>query len=749
MGMKTGSRRGRAHSALWIAIGAGVFYIVQAAPARAGVLSAIGKFFGNPLGGFIDSATAPTLQNAEGTADRVVADIDGRVGAQIDHVDGVLNGAIASTGGVIDRSVQKVDDAASARMNQADGILAARIGQVDASAHATIAEAMGDLSTLERNTLKDANKLVVNLDAKVQARLSQVDQILDARVEQVDGVVRGAIALADKDVAARIEQVDEAAQRTVGALDVVATKQSLSIQQALLRVGALLGMVAFLVAALRYVFDHLPSAKGAQSTKPRHHAVVAARSAGWVVAHLAVGAAGIALFLWLSSILPDSLQKQRSQVTDTANNALQSSLAALDFTRVRYYAAQLTILDPANEASHRAVELRADLIRTVLSRPGLLTSSDGVRQLTLQIEDVEHAQELASPGKPAPDVLVIGGYIRWQLARTRLDELDAATSFAHALDAGQSDPQFILKALAARYVLAFLARPVTWSVDADHPYSPADLARLAGSAPGSGPLEEAARYDDLVLSLDRASTTSYLAMLDAHADLVVAIAALGKGSTPKIGAAEDSLAPAAVDVVKAKQLRLEKAKAVIAAWAAFDQSLQTDPELAGSPLAMAAFGLNDAPLAQALWFESHPDAEATAPRIVDEKDPAARAQMMPVRVAWARRYLVPLGSVAENIAGYEEAKRYKANEAQTVSFASNYVAYRVALASNDDPAALAQKRDATALAAAQLGLYGDDGKTRGPLGLSLLDASTRATPATSARRGDVAAANDAVRLRLL
>ena len=76
--------------------------------------------------------------------------------------------------------------------------------------------------------------------------------------------------------------------------------------------------------------------------------------------------------------------------------------------------------------------------------------------------------------------------------------------------------------------------------------------------------------------------------------------------------------------------------------------------------------------------------------------------------------------------------------------------YRVALANHDEPTVLAEKRDATALAASHLGLYvGDADSMRGPLGLTLLDASSPAPPATSAKRDEVTAANDAVRLRLL
>ena len=313
-------------------------------------------------------------------------------------------------------------------------------------------------------------------------------------------------------------------------------------------------------------------------------------------------------------------------MTGTASDALQSSLAALDFTRVRYYAAQSTIFYPANEATHRAVELRADFIlyRAVPSR----SAREQRRRAAAHPADRECRARAGAgrPGKASPDVLTVAGYIRVQLARrvgassTRRLRPRRRSIWVGRLQFTSSRSRRGIFGPSWRVPSPGRSRPIT---PIRRTISP---AKFAGSAAGSGPLDEAARYDDSALSLDRGSTAAYLEMLDAHADLAVALTALGRRTAPKIGAKQDGLAPEAIAVIKAKQLRLEKARAVIAAWAAFDQALQTDRNLTGSPSAMAAFGLNDAPLAQALWLELHPDAETTAPRIVDEKDPVARAR---------------------------------------------------------------------------------------------------------------------------
>lgn|GEM_PF-5123737 len=82
--------------------------------------------------------------------------------------------------------------------------------------------------------------------------------------------MKNAVGEADEDVQARIQQTDDAAQKALGAADVLASKEMPNLQQSLLRVGALLGLVAFLVAAFRFIFDdlsdYLKESEAAQGT---------------------------------------------------------------------------------------------------------------------------------------------------------------------------------------------------------------------------------------------------------------------------------------------------------------------------------------------------------------------------------------------------------------------------------------------------------------------------------------------------
>jgi hypothetical protein len=160
--------------------------------------------------------------------------------------------------------------------------------------------------------------------------------------------------------------------------------------------------------------------------------------------------------------------------------------------------------------------------------------------------------------------------------------------------------------------------------------------------------------------------------------------------------------------------------------------------------------LNDAPLSQALWFEAHPDNLADAPRLHDEKDAGARLAMAPIRIAWARRYLVALSSEVQALVGYEESERFTRYEQTAFDFQRAYVAYRKALASTATPRAeLSSLRDDAALSAAKLGLYTSGAnEPPQPLGLALLRA-----PNAAASSADITSkvrdGYDAARLRLL
>src|SRR5262249_43530580 len=142
------------------------------------------------------------------------------------------------------------------------------------------------------------------------------------------------------------------------------------------------------------------------------------------------------------------------------SDALREGLTSLDFAQVRYHAAQLAILEPENGV-HRALALKAELIRTALGRPALLMHPAGVQELIALVNQVEGSFS-ALPGKPIdPDVLVVKAYILWQVGSSRRDEQEAATLCAQALEIPAKDQRagFLLHPVARNYIERFLYQP--------------------------------------------------------------------------------------------------------------------------------------------------------------------------------------------------------------------------------------------------------------------------------------------------
>ena len=130
-------------------------------------------------------------------------------------------------------------------------------------------------------------------------------------------------------------------------------------------------------------------------------------------------------------------------------------------------------------------------------------------------------------------------------------------------------------------------------------------------------------------------------------------------------------------------------------------------------------------------------------------DPA-RVAMAPIRIAWARRYLVALSGDVHALVGYEESERFSRYESATLDFQRAFIAYRKAQrASAAEPEGVTALRDAAALAAGALGIYTSSGNERPrPLGLALLE-SPNAPASSSDIASKVRSAYDATRLRLL
>jgi hypothetical protein len=714
-----------------LAAAAGVVLVwsAQEPTAQGGdILGSIGAFFGKPFGGLINAATAPTIANVQGAVNQVVANVDDR-----------LNKDVVRAGDVLKNDANQV---VTQGLTQVDTIAAARIDQV----YLDTSKIVGQVGALENKAIVDVKSVVKDVDTRVNKDLDRIDSIVDTRIQQVDGVVKDAIGQADTDIKARIAQADDAAQKALGSADVLVAKETLGIQAALIRVGGVIGAVIFLVASLWWLFQHLPAhlQETARITNSedrwKRHRRFAWVSAASVSVHVVFGAACFAGLMWLSNNLPASAQRSTQALITSHETALGESAAGLDFTMVRYHAAELAILNPDGVSKYRALEHRAGLVRAALTRPGLLASQDGIGELAAMIDGVRML------GDAQADVYAVMGYVEWQLARNRADEAKAVGAFVHAFDVDKqrkdpNDPTtaFVLRGFASRYVALFCQRrpaSFAWPNGMAPSHSLDEVCSYGAAATAPPLLRPLSTYDDAVLDLVKKSDAAYVKMLDAQASLEAATSVLGKEPVPTLAKGSDGLSPAQKSVYDAKRARLDAATALQVAWVAFDHAVDGDSTLPSAARA-ALFTLNDVPLTQAVWAINSPDDTKRPPAIAKVADKVLRMRSSPARVTWAGRYLGGAGPLTQVVAAREVTSAYTSDERRTIDFEDAYIDYRKALAARGVD--LTSKRDAAAAAASTMGIY-DDATPRRPLASSLPD-GVNAAPAS--------VNDDGVRLRLL
>ncbi len=687
-------------------------------------LADLGHFFGSiigaPFGGAIEAAVTPTIQGVEGSGHRLIQDLDERLGK--------------TTTVLMDRANAVV----AARVDQVDDKLAARILQVQVTGDELVDRSLGQIDEISRKRILQATQaghsLIRELQADVRKDLAQVDEMLKRRSDQLEEIVSRSVAQVDQVVADRIDQADEALGRRIGNVDVVLTKQALNVEGALVRIGALLGTVGLLVflfwRAWVEITTALDAALGLETNRYRHvFGRVALRFGLQVLLALAAGG-GLYLLSHRLTLGPRQRQQELLAIHD---KALQSSLAALNFTRVRYHASQLELLDQDEKVArnHHGIALKSELLRAALTRPTLLRTLDGVRALVRAVNEAE-----ATLDEPDPDVQTIKAYILWQVGATRDAEYRSAALCMEALKMPAPDRpgRFLLRPLARHYLALFLENPSPAARAQQGEPAPsidelrATLATVPSAQADFPPLEHVFSYDRLAEELDRSSTNAYVAMVEAHADFLASRGALSGKPLPAPGSPESKLAPEQVAAVGARARRAQHAREVINAWRRFDEGLQGNEWLAGNPSVLAAFELNDAVLTQALWFDLQPDTSELPPLLGSGSNakvsPELRAQIAPLRVAWARRYSAMMGSNLRDVLAFQEAQRFASYEREAADFANSAVGFLVARRTAPNNPELQAKAERAALSAARLGLYTGVAGQRAPYANKLLEGRT-------------------------
>lgn len=683
---------------------AGLMLLLCAAPALAwnpfksakeavgNSVEAGGRRLGKGLGAGAVEAIQPALVSTIGTASQaaasLMADVDARLTRQVDHVGGVASRLVSETKGALDTSLDKVDN-----------ILEKRILQLETS----------------------ADGVVKKLDDAIDRNLHTADDILKARSAQLGAIVSSSIAQADQALEQRINQLDEGVALRLGNVDVIATKQRLGLEETLIRVGVLAGLLVFVVFVLRTMWKELASV----STRVAGRRGLR-RAWGYTLGllrpvMLQIGAAGIAVgaIYVLYDRLPMGARAQASALATMHRQQMESSMARFDFSRVRFHASQLEILVPDQGGYYQAMASKAALLRDLLSRPALLANEQGVNEVVERVKALE--RQLGA--RADADLLTMKALVLWQVGNTKRDEHTAASYCARAIRL--SPGGFALAPLARHYIRAFLRAPY---IAPGTPYGRDSEAvqdlRVLASAPiddnGAFPLIPVITLDRLMARLDREVTAAYLDMLRAHADVVRLTAA---EPAPRRGSYAPSETPA---LIEARRLRGVAAGRVVDAWTAFDQTIDGVPGLSGRSAILAVFRMNDASYARAMWFLERPKDVDIAPLLSDITDLTLKAKMAPPRIGWEKRYGGLIARELHAVAELQEANRFKEFETATRDFERAFVGMLV----STPGAQRDEQRRTAALLAAKLSLFinAPDHKGRIPFASTLVSPEDKRDP---------------------
>ena len=652
-------------------------------------------------GKLLDSVVAPTLDRTN----HLLHDADHVLHDNLDRA-GVLVNQVGATFSDVDRSI-------AARIVQVQGVIDHTRTGIDATIDHTfdrIDRTLGELDRDAEKLLDGADKLIQKVDRVISDKLKAIDEVLAKRIRDVQFAVSSSIQQADDVARARLDQLDELAGRRLGNIDVIATKQSLSLEGMIGRIAfmiTLIGLFAFIAwRGFRELADALKVANEQALPKAR---TVMRHGGARFLPQLVLALGGVIGLKLVAEHLPRDAESRACQQITDHRLAFAAAVRSLDVIEARYHESQLEILVPGDIVRYRAELTKTEVLHSLFTRPGQLHSQRGLAALVADITALENmprgdepAAKKAGCGEPLtvakpakrdepadPDVLIAKAYVLWQVGGTRDDEYEAVKLCASALRTGPS----LLAPLARHYIAAFLARPYAGKASSAEL---TDLARLAAQPAAAGEIAEFARvieFDRRILALDRASSAAYLDMVTAQADVQIALAR-GAGS---------SAASAARDARKAAAAQL------VDAWRTFDAVLASSPALAGDPMVLSVFTLDDAVLTRARYYVAKPKADDLAPLLTDESGtsltPLQRAQIAPLRVAWEHRYGALLGPSERDIVAYQETQRFAGFERRAQAFEKAYVDFLVAAHNGVAAAKLVVLAKLAATAASEMGLY--------------------------------------------
>jgi hypothetical protein len=646
-----------------------------------------------------DKLATGAIPKLEPALARTLSDVDGRLAKHEDRIGNLVDGLVANTGKALDQRLDRVDGILEKRLMQVqlgvDGVLDHGLDKIDGAARARLLQ----LDGIAAGRIKQVQKGVAE-------SLEQVDGILKNNIGEVGRVVTGALNQADDVLEERLDQVDEIAGRRLGNVDVMASKQRLGLERTITRSAWLIGLVVFVVMLLRALWKEYAKrdedafeALRPGSERAKGYAELFAMP---LLRHAAVGAVVAALLAVVPERLPMAAAREQQALVDKHARELERSFAALDWTRVRFHASQLEVLQPEDVLRYRVMEAKADLLRDVLEKETSLATPAGLAMTLRKVQAIERLQ----PGRAEPDATTVRAMILWQRGSTKAEEHEAASLAARAL---WSAPRgFTLAPMARLLVQAYLRAPDPAAPTADTPglESTASLtAAIAMSMPpaAGSPFEGVSTLFDLMQRLEQKSSAAFVEMVAAQAE----VARLAKKARNKLGANPATAA------------RNAAAEKIVRAWSEFDDALRETPVLVANPEVLGIFKLDDVMLTHALWFTTQPGTTEWPQRLSAIKDSRLKLAVAPARAVWARRYMGLLQGPARELIELQEAQRFEALEEDAIAFETNYGRLESIEVSGEERDEQRLVRVEAARAAASLSLYEDEGPARVSLAVKL------------------------------
>jgi hypothetical protein len=628
-------------------------------PASAGWFSSLFRPVGRGL-------AAGAVEQVEPALARTLADADARMTKHENQIEEKVSSLIGQT-----------SKEAGDLLDQTSGILEKRILQVQLGADEILDRGLNGIDKIAKKRISQIDQGIAaridQIDSKVKARLEDVDKMLVERIANVDQVVSNAIGQADVAIAARIVQLDEVAGRRLGNVDVIATKQRLGLETTITRAAWLLALIVFVVFLLRglwteYVKADLEAAKAeAGARRARVYARILGLS---LMRHAAVGTAVAVLLATIPSSLPSAASKQLESVTAHHATAMQTALTELDWTRVRFHAAQLEMLQPTGSVDYRAMAAKADLLQDLLGRATALESGADAASVLARVQ----AFERIPTGRCDPDVQTVRAMLIWREHDSKRKAHVAASLAARALWGNARG--FVLAPMAQLIVQAYLdaPEPQGWEEGQEReqrdklapdnqerlcspPVDPREMEpsqslmaalKMAITPRAGSPFEGAFLLFQEMRKLQKQSNEGFVTMIKAQSEV-----SRSKGEAQQ----------------QAMKTRTQAAEGIVQAWQAFDNALLARPSLSNDPLVLSVFRLNDVQLTHALWFTSKPDRTDWPRKLATMSTPADLA-MRPVlaaaRPTWARRYAGLMTGPARTLVEMQEARRFVKLEEATL-----------------------------------------------------------------------------------